>query len=406
MDDGSGFVLPTYGSDSLLNVVPRNIPDAKRVVIVLCDGLGWHNLDLRKAHAPFLRRQMSAMTLLTTAFPSTTAAAIPSLGTGKSPGQTGFVGYTVRNPDDGALVNLIPWTQNLDPTIVATPVGNSQAPKFSIPPETFQRETQIFAKLQESGVLVTCVGGAKFAGSPLSTAAFGKTGYAIAEQPKDRIDAVVRQLKRTTQPQLVYLYWGDLDKIGHNLGPESPEWADALTDFDAEFARLAKEAPKGTLIILTADHGQVTADPEQQIDVATTPELAQGVALVAGEARAVHVYLNNSIGVVSRQGAALPQPTETNRPTDSDNIKAAARWRNYLTDRAMVWTKAQAIDLGLFGPVREEVKPWIGDLVVAATGQTTIVDSRTQTTNSLTLKGVHGSLTPAEMQIPLLAIVT
>jgi hypothetical protein len=394
MDDGSGFVLPSYGSDSLLNVLPRVIADAKRVVIVLCDGLGWHNLYLRKAHAPFLRRQMPAMTMLTTTFPSTTAAAIPSLGTGKSPGQTGFVGYTVRNPSDGALVNLIPWTKNLDPTIVATPVGNSQAPRFPIPPKTFQREPQIFEELQVSGVLVTCVGGAKFAGSALSLAAFGKTGYAIAEQPKDRIDAVVRQLKKTTQPQLVYLYWGDLDKIGHNLGPETPEWADALTDFDAGFARLVKEAPKGTLIILTADHGQVTADPAEQIDVANTPELAQGVALIAGEARAIHVYL----GSVFCGG-----PTQS---TESEIADAAVRWRNCLADRAVVWTKAEAIELGLFGPVRREVKTWIGDLVVAATGQTTIVDSRTQTANSLTLKGVHGSLTSAEMEIPLLAIVT
>ena len=344
---------------------------------------------------------------LTTTFPSTTAAAIPSFGTGKAPGQTGFVGYTVRNPVDGALVNLVPWTQNLDPTIVATPVGNSQAPKFSIPPATYQPVKPIFQVLIEAGVPVTNVGSAKFAGSGLSTAAFGKTGYAVAETPKDRIDAALRQLKKFADKQLVYLYWGDLDKIGHQLGPESNEWADALADFDAAFQRLVTEAPRGTLVILTSDHGQITADPAQQIDVAATPELAEGVALVAGEARAVHVYLDvNSIPLASAPDPSLNGVSKPRASVGNAEIKAAtARWRNYLGDKAQVWTRAEAIATNLIGSVRPEVEPWIGDLVVAPTGAVTIVDSRTQTANSLALKGVHGSLTPAEMEIPLLAIV-
>jgi len=72
--------------------------------------------------------------------------------------------------------------------------------------------------------------------------------------------------------------------------------------------------------------------------------------------------------------------------------------------------------LGLFGPVAvpagaagelaggvaAHVLPWIGDVVVAPLGNTTIVDSRTQTADSLKLRGVHGSLTATEMQVPLL----
>jgi len=422
------FVFPSYGADSLLAVAPGaaaalgvavtgpavDFPPAQRVVIVLCDGLGWHNLAARKAHAPFLRRRLAEMTMLTTTFPSTTAAAIPSFGTSSPPGMTGFVGYTARNPDNGALVNLVPWTQNLDPTIVATPVGNSQAPKFTISPQDFQHEPQVFQALRTAGVKVTCVGGAKFAGSGLSLAAFGKTDYAVADQPTDRVDAILRLLRQADQ--LIYLYWGDLDKVGHQLGPDSNEWAGALTDFDAAFARLIAGVPRDTLVILTADHGQVTADPNQQIDVALTPELAANVKLIAGEARAVHVYLE----------------------PDVDPAAVAARWQSFLGDRAQVWTRQQAIELGLFGGepadladghadladghdsvvgqnslpgpargwARPEVAPWIGDLVVAPTGQITIVDSRTQTANSLTLAGVHGSLTPEEMQIPLLAILT
>ncbi|MCL1801133.1 MAG: phosphodiesterase, partial [Promicromonosporaceae bacterium] len=106
--------------------------------------------------------------------------------------------------------------------------------------------------------------------------------------------------------------------------------------------------------------------------------------LVAGEARASHVYLND----------------------DDDANAAADRWRAFLRDRAVVHTRAQAISAGLFGPVAEHVRGWIGDLVVAATGHNTIVDSRTQSSNSRKLLGVHGSLTATEMQIPLLVTLT
>ncbi len=69
-------------------------------------------------------------------------------------------------------------------------------------------------------------------------------------------------------------------------------------------------------------------------------------------------------------------------------------------------TGDDAVAAGLFGPVSAHVRPLIGDLVVAATGRATVVDSRTQTPASLRLVGVHGSLTPAELRVPLLAVHT
>ena len=59
---------------------------------------------------------------------------------------------------------------------------------------------------------------------------------------------------------------------------------------------------------------------------------------------------------------------------------------------------------GWFGPVAEHVRPMIGDVVVAMTGRATVVDSRTQSRMSLELVGVHGSLTPEELTVPLLTV--
>ena len=56
---------------------------------------------------------------------------------------------------------------------------------------------------------------------------------------------------------------------------------------------------------------------------------------------------------------------------------------------------------GMFGPVREEVLPRIGDVLVNATADIAIVDSVRMRPELLRLVGLHGSVTPAETSIPL-----
>ena len=135
---------------------------------------------------------------------------------------------------------------------------------------------------------------------------------------------------------------------------------------------------------MTADHGMIDVDRSSRWDVATTPALAEGVELVAGEPRALHVHTRSS----SRDAVAA----------------VATRWRTTLGAAAVVATREEAVTAGWFGPVADHVLPVVGDLVVAATGRSTIVDSRTQSAASLELVGVHGSFTPQEMVVPLLSL--
>jgi hypothetical protein len=129
---------------------------------------------------------------------------------------------------------------------------------------------------------------------------------------------------------------------------------------------------------VTADHGQLDVDFADRVDVAAMPTLAHGVALVAGEQRALHVYA-------------------------ADAAAVAARWADVLGERAIVCTRAAAVADGWFGPVADHVRPWLGDVIVATRGRLTIVDARTQSPASLAMRGVHGSLTRTEMTVPLVA---
>ncbi|MGC5166434.1 alkaline phosphatase family protein [Luteimicrobium sp. DT211] len=377
--DPPAFVAPAYGAAGLDAVLPGvlgalgegpgadvaatarlGLPAATRACVVLVDGLGWDNLRERAGHASFLRPRLNdaaAARPLVTTYPSTTAAALGTFGTGAAPGRTAMLGYTVRDPASRRLVGLVSWDGAPDP-------------------RAWQREAPLLEVAASGGLAVTSVGPARFAGSGMTVAALRGGTYVPAEALGDRVDVATRALRA---PGLVYLYWGDVDKVGHHNGWRSAAWGHAVESFDAELARLARSLPTGTLLVVTADHGMVDVDPAARWDVATDPVLREGVALVGGEPRASHLYLEDG----------------------ADPREVAARWSAHLGDAALVAVREDAVAAGLFGAVAPHALPVIGDVVVAATGRASIVDSRTQTAASLTLVGMHGSLTPAEMRVPL-----
>lgn len=375
----AGLLAPDYAGPSLSGLLPAvadglgvavpdgarrreqlGLPVAERVCVVLVDGLGFENLTERAGHAPFLRSLLAGSAPLQAGYPSTTAASMGSFGTGTCPGRTGMVGYTVRNPATGGLGNLVSWAD----------LG---------PAREWQREPTVLERVADAGVRVTSVGPARFQGSGMTEAALRGGAYAPAESLAARVDAAVRLLR---EPGLVYLYWGDVDKVGHHQGCGSWQWGDALGDVDGELRRLSRSLPRGTSLLVTADHGMVDVDTARRWDVATTPDLARDVELVAGEPRALHLHL----------------------APGADRAAVVDRWRATLDDAAIVLDGDDAVGAGLFGTVAAHVRPLIGDVVVATTGRATVVDSRTQTPASMQLVGVHGSLTPTELRVPLLAV--
>ncbi|MBU4214788.1 MAG: alkaline phosphatase family protein [Actinobacteria bacterium] len=338
--------------------VQLEIPHVDRMVVVLVDGLGRHNLAERAGHAPFLRGLLPGSQTLRSTFPSTTATAMGTFGTGLMPGGTGMLGYTVRVPSTGVLGNLVSWTDLPDP-------------------EAWQPSPTWFGRLSAAGIAVTSVGPQWFEGSGLTRAALRGGGYRPAETLSQRVDGVLESLRA---PGLAYLYWGDVDKAGHHHGWGSRQWGDEVAAVDAELSRLARSVPRGTLLLVTADHGMVDVDLRARWDVATDPGLRAGVALVAGEPRAMQLHLEPGV----------------------DPAEVVERWSHVLGNRAVVVTRQTAVAAGLFGDLDERVRPVVGDVVVAMAGRATVVDSRTQTPGSMELVGVHGSLTDQEMSVPLL----
>ena len=351
---GAGHVV--RGRDASADRERLGIPRARHVIVVLIDGLGHLNLAERRGHAPFLRSIEQGT--VTAGYPTTTAASLALFGTGRPAGATGMTGYTARNPDTGGLANLVSWE------------GAGDA-------RTWQPEPSLLELAATAGFTVTTLGRARFAGSGLTEAVLRGGQFVGAERLADRIDVAAAAARR---PGVSYCYWGEIDAAGHKHGWASDEWVAALEDADRELRRLAASLPAGAIMVVTADHGMVDIAGAPRWDAGTDPVLVEGVELTAGEPRAVHVHV---------------QP-------GADAEAVARRWSDRLGGHAAVWTREQARGDRLFGELSEHAAARIGDVVVAMAGRATVVDSRTQSAQSMSLIGVHGSLTPEELTVPLL----
>jgi len=375
----AGLVAPDFGGAHLGRLIPAalaalgvevagldapaaraalGLPTSRHVIVVLLDGLGHAQLDARKGHAPFLRGAESA--ILSAAFPTTTATSLALLGTGMPAGLTGMTGYTVRNPASGTLANLVTW---------------EGAPE----PHEWQRQPRLMDAATAAGVEVTTLGKPRFAGSGLTRAVLEGGTFVGVASLHDGVDAAIASAAR---PGMTYLYWSEIDAAGHGHGWQSDAWVAALEEADGQLARLARGLPHGVTMVVTADHGMVDVAGQPRWDVAKEPQLARDVALIAGEPRALHVHLTPG----------------------ADAVAALERWEGVLGDHAVVGTREQWIATGVFGDVAAHVVDRIGDLVVAMTGRATVVDSGTQAPASMALAGMHGSLTPDELYVPLLTI--
>lgn len=378
-----GVTAPRYGTGSLAEVLPSaaavlGVPGfrdalgmagaaagAGRVVVVLVDGLGAALLADRAGHAPYLRSlgrrgDGGVVARLTAGFPTTTATSLATLGTGMAPGRHGLVGYDVLDPARDRVVNQLSWPDDLDPL-------------------AWQPKDTVFQRAAAAGVDVFRIGPQAFEHSGLTTAVLRGGTYVAASTLVQRVDATLTAL-RSSARSLTYLYWGELDRQGHDRGCESVEWTRELEDLDAQLARLSAAAPEGTLIVVTADHGMVDVTADRRVDLAGRPELMAGVRRAGGEPRATYLW---------------PEPGRAAEVVD--------RWRQAFGDDVDVLTRDDAVARGWFGPAPEDrALARAGGVLALARNRTVLVDSSRHRPDVLRLIGWHGSLTEDELMVPLL----
>jgi hypothetical protein len=342
----------------------KSIGDVRQLAVLLVDGLGHELLPIAAPAAPLvgdvLAGRIGQLSAISSVFPSTTPTNLVSLGTGAAPGEHGILGFHVNIPGSDRVLTHVHWHD--DPSV-----------------EDWQPVPSLFTRAEIAGVTTAVVGRGAFAGTGLTVAAYGRGAYAAANDGDAVADRVLGELRAGTR--LVYGYHADLDTAAHGFGIGTPQWLRAAGGVDRLISRIYAGLPSGAGLIVTADHGGLNAPTDNRVDLGTDARLSAGLRVVAGEPRVRYLH--------TLEGAAAD---------------VRATWTEVMAGRAEVLLREEAVASGVFGRVADRNRLRIGDVVVICTGDTVVLASGHEPPQTAELVGFHGSLTPAELRIPLMIL--
>jgi len=366
-----------------LGSLPRGV---RQVVMVMVDALGYQTL--RRALAASRRNGLRCLleaggrlAPLTSVFPSTTTAALTSLWTGYTPAEHGFVGYQLFLREFSTRANMISFSP-----AATQGLGKYQLLDAGLQPEKFLPVSTLPEALAEVGVPVYNLLEQPYIASPLGRTQFrgvrASRGIVTSSDLWVELRRWLEELRG--QQAVVMVYWSAVDTLGHIYGPQSETLAAELDGFGHGFERqfwskLSPAARRGTLLLLTADHGMAPTLPDQALLLKQHPELNDRLVLsYTGDARAAYLHC--------RQG----------------QVKAVRRYfETRFADQFFVLDSQAALAAGLFGSGQPapETEHRVGDLIVVSRGGASLCD-RNERPKEL---GRHGGLLADEMVVPLLA---
>jgi predicted AlkP superfamily pyrophosphatase or phosphodiesterase len=348
-----GLLNHLYAGEPLPAWMPGTVAGASQIVLLVLDGLGWQQLGARAALAPTLTSGLGGS--ITSVAPSTTATALTSLVTGRPPAEHGVVGYRVAY--ENQIMNILQWS-----------VGGVDA-RMRVPAPVFQ-PCPLFPGSPETVRVVTRYD-------------YGSTGFSAAHLGDAELHGWhtlaglvtgVRSLVGAGA-RFVYAYYEGIDKVAHARGL-GEYYDDELRDVDRLVGDVLGLLPPGAVLVVTADHGQVEVDGSVEV---LGGDVMEGVSLISGEGR--FRWLHTKAGATSAVADAA---------------------RDAFRDVAWVRTKDEMVEEGWMGGVPSTVvSSRLGDVVLAPFTPTAFLDPAD--TGELRLLARHGSLTPAEMLIPLLS---
>mgnify|MGYP005623392681 FL=1 len=343
---------------------PLHLSPVSKAAVLVVDGLGAHNLEYRRGHARWLTGAWRTRGIVAdSGFPSTTASALTSLTTGQNPGSHGLVGYTLRDPDSGALVNhLKDWGEG-------------------IRLDEWQRSPTLFETVAARGIPAVAMGEHRFVGSDFTQAVWRGAQFVGTGSLEEQFETL-RAMWDEHDSGLAYLYWPALDRTGHSSGVESEAWTRRLEDLDQMLRALDSLVHDDEGFVITADHGMVDVPESNKMMVREDSALLHGVSAWGGEPRVPQLYVDS--------------------PSAQADLVAA--WKETVGDTAVVMTRDQVIDEGYFGDVADEVRPRIGDILVVAVEDCAFYRTEVASVQSQKMVGQHGSITAQEREVPVIPL--
>ncbi len=396
--DGHGLVnlpatvLAAFGASegddppALTDLDPALIAGVRQIVVVLADGLGWWQLErfCEIGATPFLgeiverarRRDAAQLLEATTVFPSTTAAAITTMHTARTPQEHGNIAYFVWLDEFKQVTAMLRW----GPAVTRR---GSYFDDQRNDPRKYTKVTSIHGRLRERGVVPYVIEPEMFRNEAMTRMHAREAtyvGYVLPTTMGVRLRELVTERPHGTAPSYVYAYWSGIDTSSHLYGPKSEEAASEAASFDLNLRRAIGDRGSGdTLVIVTADHGHAFTDPDEQIDLLGDEELRALLRNpIAGEPRLAFLHTDHP--------ALVRQHLEERWPGAFQLLD-----RDELIEAGMFGRGDAAMARRRIGEVCAMVGGDRGARIMRVDGQ----DFRH--------RGSHGGMSPDEMRIPILA---
>jgi len=191
-------------------------------------------------------------------------------------------------------------------------------------------------------------------------------------------------MEKPHERQYVWIYWGEVDHLSHFYNPDDERVAAEFGLFSHALEKLFLERlpdalRDDTLLVLAADHGQLTTRPDPHYELRNHPNLTRRLHIQpTGENRLTYFYI---------------------RPGQTEAVREYVErtWPNQFA----IFDSAYAMDAGLFGPgpFHPDLLERVGDLLLVSLDEAYFWWANKDNM----LIGRHGGLHPDEMLVPFLA---
>lgn len=401
-----GYVRPSYDDycfanvpatvGSLLDVdldgptLPDDVfettSDVETVVVVVVDGFGYEQWKRHHADHEFftLLTDRTAVTPLTSIYPSETAAAIEPIETyhsARTPVEHGLIGWNIYVDECDTVIESLPFQTKGE-------VDAGEA--LGITPDILKEGESVAEQFVSEGVELWQVMPEPIIGdSDSATVPFTPVPY----DGLDEFTAGLRNAIQIADSGYVFAYLPQIDAAAHEVGTDGDEYRTTLAEIavalDQSILGLAEETRERTLLAVTADHGHVDTDPERNVDLLEFDAIAEhvgtdahGTPLFGGSPRNVHLYLDG---------------TDPERVRDEMAAKLGTEYQ------ALVLTREDALAEGLFGPGEpsETFTRQCGDVLVVPHDLGMWHGGEPDELEQI---GMHGGLHPNEQLVPFAAV--
>jgi hypothetical protein len=352
---------------ALAALAPDALSSAENIVLLIMDGVGDNYLRRRGAGGELARRRRGAMTSV---FPSTTASAITTTYTGRTPLEHGLTGWFSLFAAAGCIGSPLAFTSRGD-----------QAPltRRGVTADEIFFSRSLFAGLAVRSFVVTYHDIVDSVYNTWHCANAERRSYETLEEFVSQIEAVV---KSGNGRKFVYAYWPEFDRTSHRYGSESEQAFLQLRRIDEAYGKLiARLSGTSSVVIATADHGFVDVDPRESLELPSS--LASQLRFpLCGERRVAYCHVHNAESFI----------------TDA---------KDWLEDRADIRLSHALAEEGWFGrgAAHPRFAERIGDVTLLMRGRYTVKDWVAGEARHLHI-GNHGGASEDEMLIPLIMETT